>query len=92
MSRTKTPKQTARAFVAVDSRGNFAWGTVRPTPEGCAQIVEHWNPACEFAIMPIQIAYDPTRRLVTQLRLELAPSDDPDWLATKNGDWQEVTE
>lgn len=90
MTKTKTQKQTARAFVAVDSRGNFAWGTVRPTPEACAQIVERYNPACEFAIMPIQISYDPARRLVTQLRLELAPSDDPDWLIAKNGEWHEI--
>ncbi|PJN93991.1 hypothetical protein CNY89_17135, partial [Amaricoccus sp. HAR-UPW-R2A-40] len=81
----KTPKQTAAAFVAVDSRGNFAWGSVRPTPQECFAVIERWNPRVEgvapsFSIMPIQISYDPSRRLVVQLALELTPMDDPDWL------------
>lgn len=37
--------------------------------------------------MPIQISYDPSRRLVVQLALELTPMDDPDWLIMKNGEW-----
>lgn len=92
MTKGKTPKQTQSAFVAVDSRGNFAWGSVRPTPQACYAVMERWNANLDgfpptFSIMPIQIAYDPSRRLVVQLALELTPMEHPDWLITKNGEW-----
>lgn len=92
MTKRKTPPEAVDAFVGVDGRGQFAWGSVRPTPQACYAAMERWNANLDglppsFSIMPIQIRYDPARRLVVQLALELTPMDDPDWIITKNGQW-----
>lgn len=92
MTKRKTPPQELEAFVGVDGRGQFAWGSVRATPQACYAVMERWNANLDglppsFSIMPIQIRYDPARQLVVQLALELAPTDDPDWIIAKSGTW-----
>lgn len=56
------------AYAGFDVRGNPAWGTIRPTREACAEIVERIAPAVggfppPLTIWPVYIGHDLNRQL-----------------------------
>lgn len=83
MAKRKTYSQEVPAFVGIDRRGNFAWGTIRPTREGCLEVIERFGGAVNgfpdrLRIMPVFIGYDLNRQLAFQLGDDQPQPTDPD--------------
>ena len=60
------------AFVGVDGRGVFAWGTIRATRESCAEAIERFaSPVAGYSpplrIVPVWIGFDLNRQLAFEL-------------------------
>lgn len=72
MAKRQSFSRTVPAFVGIDGRGHFAWGTMRPTREACAEMIERWSsPVAGFPpplqIMPVTIGLDLHHQLAMPL-------------------------